>query len=478
MKTFYRQYLHENSNRKENAIARIRKGLEKLEFKLNPTTTREGLLYITANIWPKRIINPVFVKKTKDTIAFIRSGKETAKSIIISFKGKSPQLYKRAYFKESKTTNVRRISIESFHYQSHCNIFANAFQERNSDLIIPKLDKFLINLVNEYAQLKYKTNDFEDYLYHLFYKGSFVFPIPIKKFPETFLPYLRHEDNVNNLIKKFFGYNSKSIRKVFFSQLSILLNSSTKFDNKEEIKNSWILANCFKKKIPIDYIRQILEASIMLPMHPECTKKEFKTLKSFAHFFIGREKRLLKLLDLKTNNYCYRSNLLTDTLHNLKILIENNPHYDLFKNDFSTLNELHDVVARNARKIKDKPFLIYQKSLHKINGAKINENIQLTLPTTNHDLVNWADELNNCLAGYVNNVKENFSQIIGVLVDQQLTYAIEVNPITKEVRQFYGKCNTQPKQEHRKIVETYLTDQKIIKQYYPHWPAPQKVDMI
>lgn len=437
------EMVKDDSQSKEKKIATIKKGLENLEFKLKDTK-RPDLKFISANVWSKRFKNPVFVKETEHTISFIRPHDPVDCSYIISFKGKSPKLYKRNHRRQGHINTIRHSSVKGFDYLNHCNIFVNSFKDHNSNLIQPKLDKFLIELVNKRANLDGKFKNFHEYLYKLIYKGSNI--LPIEQIPPIFVPFLRHEDNLDILIKKFFGYNSKSIKKTFLGQ----------FENKNIRPSGLVLAHSFKKKTSVDFIRQFMECGAALPTEYRENKEQFKLFKKFSNCFVGRERRLLKLLNEDSQNTGY---YFSDALKNLKVLLDDNSRYDLFQHDFKNTTELHNNLSRDARKIKDKPFDLNQKDLEEIDGAEI-DNIRIIVPKQNHCLIDAANELSNCLAGYAESVKSGRTKILLIYIENILTYAVQISE--KQIRQFYGKYNSHPDPTHKELVTKFLEENKIV----------------
>jgi hypothetical protein len=55
-----------------------------------------------------------------------------------------------------------------------------------------------------------------------------------------------------------------------------------------------------------------------------------------------------------------------------------------------------------------------------------HDRLDIRLPKTSLELMEWSKQLNNCLYGYIDHVYHGFTTIFGVFIHDKLTYAIEI----------------------------------------------------
>jgi hypothetical protein len=208
-----------------------------------------------------------------------------------------------------------------------------------------------------------------------------------------------------------------------------------------------------KGLIPIDYFFKLIAEYRVSPGHPKHRIFLRKILKSY------NAKRILTLLGDKA---LYRSNeLINDmclmySIHGDKIIFPEKP---------LTLRVLHDDMARQTRRMAN-PVMEFKvrDKIKALNGSMINENLKLIVPQNSHDLIEWATIMSNCISNYSHQMKNNDVLLLGVEKNGVMTYNISVR--NGHVEQFYGARNSDPDQEDKKVVKSFLEKNDVILKDY------------
>lgn len=130
--------------------------------------------------------------------------------------------------------------------------------------------------------------------------------------------------------------------------------------------------------------------------------------------------------------------------------------------DLKTLQQIHDYISRESNKLNTGNFdLMFDDEVKKLDGVVLG-NLQLVIPKTNHELVDWGQWMSNCIGGYGKriNSSDNKQWLMAVLKDGKLTYNIEVH--NKRLNQFYGHHNSRANEEDKKIVVDYLISKELV----------------
>ena len=105
------------------------------------------------------------------------------------------------------------------------------------------------------------------------------------------------------------------------------------------------------------------------------------------------------------------------------------------------IEALHDEFVRCA----------YMKRLKEIENQKLHyteteikvcvkqDNYEIKLPHTGQELLYWANELSNCMAGYFGMIDNNLTTIYGFFQEGVLKFAVEVSD--NKIVQAQGKYN-------------------------------------
>lgn len=131
---------------------------------------------------------------------------------------------------------------------------------------------------------------------------------------------------------------------------------------------------------------------------------------------------------------------LRDSLRSFQLIRDQKPGYLLADINFTSFKELHDVLARDQRKMKDpeKP-IKYTGKAAKLPGDY--GGYRIVAPKTTYDLVDWGNEMVNCIGGYGYQAVNGSTLLYAVYKGKDLIGNMEIAPGTGNIRQLLGKYN-------------------------------------
>lgn len=137
---------------------------------------------------------------------------------------------------------------------------------------------------------------------------------------------------------------------------------------------------------------------------------------------------------------------ITDSVRSFGLIREQVPDYALSDLSFASFKELHDVLSRDQRKLKEPNFDIeYKGKAKKLTGDY--EGYRIVAPKSNHDLVDWGTQMSNCIGGYGRAATAGQSLLYGVYEGDSLIANMELDPRGGHIRQLLGKYNAGLKDE-------------------------------
>ena len=181
-------------------------------------------------------------------------------------------------------------------------------------------------------------------------------------------------------------------------------------------------------------------------------------LLKFIDFMLSRytEKQVTHyFMKLESSNHQY---ILRDTLLTFKRIGESLSH-DTSKVKCSP-NAIHRQFVQLSLtiKYKNKPInhfeysTLQQSHLVTIGGYSVN------LPNNNLELYEWANELQNCLAGYEDKIASHETTIYGFFMQSNLIFAVEIQK--GAIIQAHRKYNHPIEPQQRKILNLWLKESK------------------
>ena len=165
---------------------------------------------------------------------------------------------------------------------------------------------------------------------------------------------------------------------------------------------------------------------------------------------IAEHRKLFRALNQKSlrrlflnDNILARAHQFNDTLKSFELFQKHEVPIDTF--NFTSWAELHDVLAREARKLKDKPRpIVYQGAAQSLVGtwALEGQQIEIQAPETTHTVIDWGNQMNHCIGSYARQAPDR-SLLYAIYVDGQLVGNMESDPKSGGIRQLLGKHNRQ-----------------------------------
>lgn len=109
---------------------------------------------------------------------------------------------------------------------------------------------------------------------------------------------------------------------------------------------------------------------------------------------------------------------------------------------FRSVQELHESVTREYRKLKNVNQEVHHSDdlVESLSSIELPDGAQLIWPGCTHDLMNWANEMNNCIYSYGKDAAAGRSLLLAVL-DRSGKMIINIMVRGKNVIQCYGNSN-------------------------------------
>lgn len=146
---------------------------------------------------------------------------------------------------------------------------------------------------------------------------------------------------------------------------------------------------------------------------------------------------------------------------------EDNPDNKIVLPDSNNLEDIHNIITRNYRRIEQRKIveaeekIDYSEKLKEYSKFEFKAgDLEVVLPKTPQEIINYSSELNNCLTGYTHfHTKQGL--ILIVKSENKTKYAVSIRfPNTLE--QFYGNYNTKPDLNDYKLIVDYLRNNGMI----------------
>lgn len=173
---------------------------------------------------------------------------------------------------------------------------------------------------------------------------------------------------------------------------------------------------------------------------------------------IAERRKLFRALNQKSlrrlflnDNILAHAYQFNDTLKSFELFQKHEVPIDTF--NFTSWADLHDVLAREARKLKNKPRpIVYQGAAQSLVGtwALEGQQIEIQAPETTHTVIDWGAQMNHCIGSYANQAPDR-SLLYAIYVDGRLVGNMESDPKRGDIRQLLGKHN---RHLHQPVVDT------------------------
>lgn len=408
----------------------------------------KGRKYYTLVYNPKSK-KTIFIQEFPQTLHIRESNTDNGKPrhqtrFIISFKRNQVNLYQKGT--GNRIVNVTTTPEAFDKYINNSLAFAKT-DKTNKFFLLGKRSALNKLILQKAKQCKIRT------LIKLnatrFYSGSLVyilaFPLTsefiISRFPKEIVHLAGSRKNpISRFLRKF------SIREAVESGLKTKSKKLIKLiTESNNLYRTFLFVYTLRKLIPLDYIFEIILNNTSQSLgfiNEQQVRITRKLLKNY-----GKER--IKILMSKTFNDFE--------------LIDSAKQWNDFKNQITlpdkpdSIKTLHDYISKEYRKVKTQNHKLNMIKTFKILDGFQIKNYRFHLPKNTHELIEWGQKLNNCIASYSDSAMRQDIQLVGVLKDDQLTYALELSKQGKII-QFRGKNNSSPDLSDYKLITHTITN--------------------
>lgn len=208
--------------------------------------------------------------------------------------------------------------------------------------------------------------------------------------------------------------------------------------NPQNTSRLTALASGLSRKVPMDWLVEFLKAEGARSNVHDGGMTWALTPKQVQYLFRTAEPmQIRRALRNSTGQITH----LFDAHRSLKAIQLKKPDYALSGVQFKDFNELHDVLARDFRKVDtmEQP-IEYSGRAAKLPGEY--QGLTIEAPTTTHTLVDWGTTMNNCIGSYGNAAVRGSSLLYAVRDSEgKMLGNMELNPKNGSIVQLVGKNN-------------------------------------
>jgi hypothetical protein len=237
----------------------------------------------------------------------------------------------------------------------------------------------------------------------------------------------RNKD-VKSIIEEMFGVSGKGIYKAYFAnkvnfvKIAIIQALRGIFNN-DEIQ--WALS------LPI------YENMNMIQSMNECSNHEkFQVIRLF---FRGITKDRIKTILKDLNDEHTDFTTFCDTCFMYRNIIDNDHKFVVPRN--MSIKGLHDEFSKLGRKITTKNFKIKVDAKIKLmQDYDYGNGFKMIFPNTNHDLIDWSQDMRNCISSYGERMRNKDTFVCAFLHRDKMKINAEFHS-NFTLNQFYGFSN-------------------------------------
>lgn len=237
---------------------------------------------------------------------------------------------------------------------------------------------------------------------------------------------------------------AKSVKKAVYQNYIKQLNDSDRFD--------LTFVEVFSKNIQdVNILVKLLKLKLEYSIYSNINQKGLDEIIVFLKQYYS-EKQLLKFFSSKefsSHHYLFR-----DTVN--EFLYDKDIIEDKFRKVSCKVQSIHDEFVRCSKEERYKDIqnqrLFYSKK-DKKPCIELN-NYQIKLPEDGKEILDWADRLHNCMAGYFEIIKHHETIIYCFFREDILAFAVEI--CDNSVVQASGKYNADLTEEENKVLTKWL----------------------
>ena len=266
---------------------------------------------------------------------------------------------------------------------------------------------------------------------------------------EYFLEVMNHSQYVDNFLEYLLNnHKEKSVKKALFSSYKEMMSRGGYNPMADYI---------FCRAIhDVNHLTKVLtlESSIKMKLFENCSVENIFLFFEFLQKFY-QERHIVYLFKSINHDDLYH-NLVEDSIS----LFRNREYREEFSKNFQKTSlsiwAIHHELTRHSRRLQKiylkEEIFSYSDSLLQIEGSY--EGIEYKLPFNSLTLYQWGEELHNCLFSYKDRVLRGNTTIVGLFVNGNLTYALEIKG--DRVVQLSASFNRRLEESEREKVDRWF----------------------
>lgn len=256
-----------------------------------------------------------------------------------------------------------------------------------------------------------------------YYKDTFIF----LKFPALVnLPIKTIKDRYGFRVSQNRRFRNKLVNetkgtKLLNSVLGVgngIRKKIIKIADETDKESKYLTAAIASRMFPADWVPELVKKRTLFIDNSlfDITTKTSKILKKFSESY--GQRRLYNHLNVKDVGYYF-----SDVIRMYEQLVYDNPDYTVPK--ASTFKKVHDLLAKDHRRIKDKlsEFSYSDKTLE-LQGEYGGYSFEL--PVSNHELADLGSDMCNCVSSYADRVLKHKILIFAGRLNGENVMCIEI----------------------------------------------------
>lgn len=256
-----------------------------------------------------------------------------------------------------------------------------------------------------------------------------------------FIGYLFKTLDINKTFRLAFGSNGKELKKLIFNEIAKTKNC--------QIFKLGVLTKCL---IPLDYIMVLV-----------------KNLNIKQRYFLANlNKQRLKILRKIFKKYSQiRIKKLLESTDEMYLVYDMCRMFEMYGNDLilpekpASFKDIHDSFSLQSTRLETKEVCFdIKEKVKKIDGIKFADGLEIVVPNSSNDLIQWGETMHHCIASYARSMKNNHCLLLGIKKDGDLKYNLEIQ--NKKIIQMRGKYNVSLDAQDVEPIEKVLFENEII----------------
>ena len=256
---------------------------------------------------------------------------------------------------------------------------------------------------------------------------------------------LQKNNGIQGILEKYFSNSSKKL----LSSAKKQLIKNGKLDNKF-IKSLEFIKQ-YSPNADNSTLINLVESNLL-----NCLNESLADINVVANLFsqVFTSHRILNILEEKNqvNELKHNFSNIANCWRQLQGKISINKKF----NDFS---DLISWLSKESETERNADCELNQELNHPFTKSITGKlgNYDLKVAKTKYEILEWKSELGNCLANYIDRVIDGQTIIFGLLQNEKIKYAIEIDA-NKSIKQFEGKAKSKPSSSLKSQVKQFLNE--------------------